>query len=269
VLHESSPPISPFILGLPAIAGDAIQRLRAFGHHPEVFDVTQPSSAAFFRLLLAGNALAFGGLGMPAWVQLDCCTLPSVMVGFCAQARDLKPEWVEKLRQRAGLNDLHPTQHIPLSEFCALPTLDPNRVMGVSLWSLQPGLGTRSKALGWLALNKTDHIGITQYRNTAVRTHCRLGPLTVLSPSIPTHDLGPETFLYHTPIPDPATLNTWITSPPPSPKPPPGAVLIDLSLPPDQISTAVALHKSPPTHPQIAPPGHIERHGKRWLCLMP
>jgi hypothetical protein len=214
---------------------------------------------------------------MPAWVQLDCCTLPSVMVGFWAPAAALDPTLRERLRERAGLPALADDQPVPLSEFCALPSLDPEAVVGVSLLSLVPGLGARSKALGWLALGARRHLGVTQYRNRALRAHCRLGPLEVLTPALAIHDLGAQTFLYQAHIPPAATLRPWVDAAPPAASPPPDldarcatgrARLIDLTDTPDAVAAEVAAAKAAwGGRAWVRPPGHVRRGDRPHLLL--
>jgi hypothetical protein len=169
-------------------------------------DVLAPSSVAFFRLLLAGNARAFRGMAIPAWVQLDCATLPTAMVGFARRARDVDAALVEALREDAGVGPLDGDALIPLAEFCALPTPAPGHVVGFSLFSLLPGLGLRAKALGLLVQQATTQTGITQLDNTALSTHCRLGPLRIEQVGVQVHSRPGATLVYTLTTPPPATL---------------------------------------------------------------
>lgn len=177
-----------------------------------VVDVLDDRSVPFFRLMNAANARAFGDLGMPAWVQLDCATLPTAMIGFAAKKRDTDPALVADLLQRAGLADLDDDALIPLAEYCALPTPEAGHVVGFSLFSLRPGLGTRAKALGLLAMGAQVQTGITQLRadnsgasNAALRTHCRFGPLRIEQLQVRVHS-KPGTLVYRLQVPPPSTL---------------------------------------------------------------
>jgi hypothetical protein len=262
----------PYVLGAAFTARAALDRLAAANVRADFFDVTDPATAPLFRLVNAANALAFGGLGMPPWVQLDCCTLPSVMVGFWAPAGALPADLIERLRLKAGWDVIADAQPVALSEFCAVPTLDPGAVMGVSLMSLIPGLGARSKAMGWLAVGARAHIGITQYRNPAVRAHSRLGPLEVITPGVVAHDLGEETFIYRADVPAPEVLRAWVDAPPePAPSPPDldpdTARLIDLRLPPAEVCAAVVDARRRWGLALILSPGHVTRDGAPHLLL--
>jgi hypothetical protein len=170
-------------------------------------DVLAPTSTAFFHLLLAGNARAFGGMAIPAWVQLDCATLPSAMVGFARRARDIDDDVRADLCRRAGLSGVDDDALIPVAEFCALPTPRAGHVVGFSLFSLQPGLGLRAKALGLLVQQATTQTGITQVDNGALRTHCRLGPLVVDQVGVQVHSKPGTTLVYTLTTPPPSTLS--------------------------------------------------------------
>jgi hypothetical protein len=169
-------------------------------------DVLSPSSAAFFHLLLAGNARAFGGMAMPAWVQLDCATLPTAMVGFARPARELEPLLRTDLCTRAGLQDVDDDDLVPLAEYCALSTPHPGHVIGFSLFSLVPGLGVRAKALGLAVQQATQQTGVTQIDSPALRTHCRLGPLVIDQVGVQVHSKAGSTLVYTLAVPPPSTL---------------------------------------------------------------
>lgn len=175
-----------------------------------VKDVLDDDSADFFALVNAANARAFGGLSMPAWVQLDCATLPTAMVGFAMKARELDASLVDDLAARAGVpvgdDDL-----VPVAEYCALPTPEPGHVVGFSLFSLVAGLGLRVKALGLFSLQARVQTGITQADplrplQGALRTHCRLGPLVVEKRGVRVHSKPGTTLVYRLQVPPSSTL---------------------------------------------------------------
>jgi hypothetical protein len=169
-------------------------------------DVLAPSSARFFQLLLAGNARAFGGMAIPAWVQLDCATLPTAMIGFARRAADVDSDLRTDLCRRAGLAAIDDRDLLPLAEFCALPTPRHGHVVGFSLFSLVPGLGLRAKALGLLVQQATTQTGITQVDNTALRTHCRLGVLHIDQVGVQVHSKPGSTLVYTLTVPPPPVL---------------------------------------------------------------
>jgi hypothetical protein len=171
-------------------------------------DVGEPAQAPFFRLLNAGNALAYGGLGMPDWVQLDCCTLPTVMCGFARRRRECPGPLVDALlrtcAERFGAApDLAPDDWVPVSEFCALPSVEPGTAVGFSLFSLLPGLdlGVRSKALGLLCLGARRLIGVTQRGSAGERVHRAFGDLRVLVDRPAVHPRGERSYVYEVEIP--------------------------------------------------------------------
>lgn len=175
-----------------------------------VVDVLAETSVPFFKLMLAGNARAFGDIGMPAWVQLDCATLPTCMIGFARRAGDIdagvEGGVVADLAARAGLDAVDPDQLVPLAEYTALCTPAVGDVVGFSLFSLLPGLGLRAKALALLVMGARHQTGITQIDNIALRTHARFGPLEVVRLGVEVHSRPRTTLVYRLAVPDDDTL---------------------------------------------------------------
>jgi nucleoside-diphosphate-sugar epimerase len=139
---------------------------------------------------------------MPLWVFLDCCTLPSAMFGFEVPRDALPAAWADALDPGGRLG------WVGVSEYVGLPSAVPGRLVGVSLFSLAHGhrLGTRSKALGLLAMRATSHVGVAQYRNAAVRLHLHFDDLEVTAARAPVHSRPDETFVYRCGVPDPGRL---------------------------------------------------------------
>jgi hypothetical protein len=196
--------LRPYFLGYHGTSATLIDRnpyARA-----EAFDIFDPSNQAFYRLVNAGNRLAFQGIGMPPWVQLDCCTLPSAMIGFCVDRSDIDDSVWDQLVVYTeqgfgpGSSDVlfDYDGPVPVSQFCAVASLVPGTMVGFSLFTLLRGggLGVRTKALGLHCYDPKFQIGMTQYTNAAVRTHCRFGPLEILEPVAWPHLLQTETFIY-------------------------------------------------------------------------
>ena len=171
-----------------------------------ILDVLEPRNAVFFQLMNVANARAFGEMGMPAWVQLDCATLPTAMIGFAVRKGGLDGDLVDDLRRRAGLSIVDDDQLIPLAEYTALPTPTHGHVVGFSLFSLVPGLGLRAKAMALLAMGAVQQTGITQVDNLALKTHCRLGPLEVVRVGVEVHSKPRTTLVYRLAVPDAPTL---------------------------------------------------------------
>ena len=205
---EISPdvPLRPF-----AIAGpEALGHLSVSG--VEVLDALEPANAEFVRAMNRANCLAYDGqstpgiartaLGMPPWVMLDCCLLPSVVFGFSLPRVDIPSPIADAMDPGRGL------ERIGVSEYIALPTLSPGEVVGVSLFSLVAGqaLGRRTKALALRVLGARRQIGVTQYTSAGVKLHLAFGPLDIISTQVPVHNRPAETFVYSLNPPAPSEL---------------------------------------------------------------
>lgn len=187
---------------------------------------TSLSPSRFSRLLNLANGLAYGGgMGMPEWVMLDCALLPAFFAGFMGPAHylttgqftfineQLNGVEAERSKRRVFVErslgvtqgDLDPHEWFPLAEFCAIPRLAPQEIVGYSLYSLRRGLGVRSKAFGlWLLqhLGYQRQVGVAQWTNpSAVRAHLRFGPLELIDPLTPSHTKAGETFIYRLRLP--------------------------------------------------------------------
>lgn len=171
-----------------------------------VLDVLEPKNAIFFQLMNVANARAFGDIGMPAWVQLDCATLPTAMIGFAVRKDGLDASLVDDLRRRAGLSIVDDDQLIPLAEYTALPSPQAGHVVGFSLFSLVPGLGLRAKAMALLAMGAVEQTGITQVDNLALKTHARFGPLEIIKVGVEVHSKPRTTLVYRLRVPSTSIL---------------------------------------------------------------
>lgn len=195
----------PWLLGHGELLARAKAQCEAAGMHPRCFEVLDAASREFFALLNACNQVAFGGLGMPSWVQLDCCTLPGLMVGFGGAPGAISAELQDSVR--GHLSGKEPGEFWPYSEFCGI-TRGADELVGVSTFSLVPRqrLGLRAKALGlWLSGAKRQ-IGMTQWDNAATALHCKFGPLQVLSARTENHSRPETTFVYRLAMPSPEAL---------------------------------------------------------------
>lgn len=196
--------LRPYFLGYAGTSAHLLDR-NPF-EQAEVFDIFDRENQRFYRLVNAGNRLAFQGIGMPPWVQLDCCTLPSSMIGFCVDRADCSAStWTQLVSYvAAGFGDAAAAEldgydgPVPVSQYCAVASLVPGTMVGFSLFTLLPGLGLglRTKALALSCYGCTHQIGMTQYDNSAVRTHASIGPLELLEPAAWPHLLQTETFIY-------------------------------------------------------------------------
>ena len=186
--------------------------------------------ARFARLLNLANGYCYGGgMGMPEWVMLDCALLPACFIGWMTPAVTLKEDIRAQLNQaleqseaqrstsrvemerriHTPIGPLHDTsvlsEWVPTSEFCSIPRLGGQEVVGYSLYSLTRGLGVRAKALGlWVMshLGITAQLGVAQRHNfLALRTHLRFGPLELVDPMTPLHTQAGDSIIYRLLLP--------------------------------------------------------------------
>jgi hypothetical protein len=200
-------PLRPF--AIVGTAGDAIE-LPTTARRVDGLD---PSSAAFCAAMNRANCLAYdgtptpgerqGALGMPAWVMLDCCVLPSAVFGF-EVPRDALPRDLADIIDPTGTLDW-----VGVSEYIAIPSVREAEVVGVSLFSLAAGagLGTRTKAMALSALNARRQVGVTQWSSPGVALHLRFGALRVVSGAVAIHSRPLETFVYAIDVPPKGLLD--------------------------------------------------------------
>lgn len=206
----------PFAFGAPDNL--AALDLAPLGVPLRPIDATDPASTPFHRALNRLNHAAFGGLGMPAWVQLDLGVLPSAFIGW-AVAPEALPDTLRSVLVGDASGDGAVGPLIPVAEVLAVPTWTPGRVTSVSMASLWPGLGlgALAKALGLGAMRATEAIGVTQLDNPAVRSHTRLGRMEILRADVAYHDL--PSVVYRLRV-DPARLRGVLDgASPPDPAP--------------------------------------------------
>ena len=206
--------VAPMVAGASALGTGA-----SGGEHGE-------RGARAARLLNLGNAMAYGGdMGMPEWVMLDCGLIPTAFMGLCRRGAELSDEQRASLDERLArleremspdrrateeligvpMGPIRDEEWVPVAEFCALPTLTPGEIMGYSLFSLEPGLGVRAKAIGLslhASLGARSQLGVAQYSNLgALKSHLRFGPLELIDPLTPLHTRAGETFIYRLSLP--------------------------------------------------------------------
>lgn len=200
-----------------AVASD-MHRHRLRLDIPELLflDALDPAHAEFSLAMNRANCLAYDGaasftgdgsaLGMPLWTLLDCCLVPSVMVGFAVSRVALPRDFVDTVDPGGAVDTLG------VSEFIAVPSLEPGRVVGISLFASIPGhaLGRRTKALGLYVHQAHEQIGVTQYGNASIRLHLSFGPMEVLASNVRVHSRPGETFVYRVTVPTPETLRAMV-----------------------------------------------------------
>lgn len=166
----------------------------------EVLCVEDEKNAEFCRILNRSNQEAFGGpdsMGMPLWVMLDCAILPSAMIGYMLPRELVSHQLAELLE----LDDYE--GYVPVSEYCACPTVQPGCVSGFSLHShlMGQGVATRTKALALLIYGAREQVGVTQFANPAIRVHVRFGAMemTIHRPTV--HTYPEDSFVYRLELP--------------------------------------------------------------------
>jgi hypothetical protein len=192
----------PFAFG----ASSNLDRLdtRPLGVPLRRLDAADPANASFHRLLNKMNGLAYGGMGMPLWVQFDCGVLPSAFIGWGRGARDLP----ERLRHGLGLVGDEPL--VPIAEALSVPSATPGQWVSWSMCSVLPGsqLGFASKLVSLAAYKAESTLGVAQYDNGSLRIHTRFGPLELVQPMASGHTWPERTFVYRLDLRDP----TWLKS---------------------------------------------------------
>jgi hypothetical protein len=194
------------------------------GTEPLIYEVDDPTSADFARVLNWSNQLAFGGdrqMGMPRWVMLDCAILPGAIAGFALPRDELDAALAGRLR----LEEFGPTlDRVPVSEYCACPTVAPDEVSGFSLHTQIEGrgLGLRTKALAMALYDARAVVGVTQFDNPAIAVHTRLGPMDIRvhRPAVHTH--AASSLVYRTRLPSREKLCALARGERPESSPAPG-----------------------------------------------
>ena len=210
-------------------------------------DAEDPRWLPMHAQLLRLNALAYGGMSMPAWVQLDCGVLPSAFLGWGLPAERVPAALREGLEVR-GDEPL-----VPVAEALAVPSATPGRWVSWSLCSVVAGfdLGFASKLLSLAATRARSATGIVQLDGPALRVHTRFGPLWIEQPVVPYHTKPETTVIYRLDTPDLDALDRGV-----SPAAPPA----DRWLDPADLPTRREMDRQSRagTHTyQILPPGRL------------
>lgn len=196
-----SAPLRPF-----AIVGPTGM---AFFDDPDLrlVDALDASEAPFCEAMNRGNCLAYDGtvapgaastaLGMPRWVMLDCCILPSAVFGFETPRRFVPEALASQLDPGGTL------EWLGVSEYIAMPSVRPGEVVGASLFSFVGNrrLGTRTKAMSLRLLGASRQLGITQWSGAGVKLHLGFGPMKLTSTRVAIHNRPDETFVYEVAVP--------------------------------------------------------------------
>lgn len=265
--------MQPYVIGLPEVTDDLLRASPL----PDVlrFDPLDHDDSRFFRLVSAGNSLAFGPMAMPQWVQLDCCTLPGAMFGFAVPRADLPDELWQRLRTRYrhlfGFEMSSPIEDyvgwVPVSEYCAISSPDRVTAVSVSLFSLLRGahLGLRAKAFSLACLEARRQLGVTQYDNPAVSLHAAFGSLEIRSAMAVNHPHPERTFVYELELPSVEALGEIARGRlPVPPEAPPTAQLLPID---DRTGARVQGLLTERLKLRVFPPGIVMRDGRPHILV--
>ncbi len=172
------------------------------GEEIRVLCVEEDQNAEFCAILNRSNQQAFGGpdsMGMPLWVMLDCAILPSAVVGFMVHSDEAPEEILEKLDVDEDYDG-----YVPVSEYCACPTVEPGCFSGFSLHShlVGHGIATKTKALALAIYGAKTQIGVTQFYNPAIRVHVRFGAMEMIIHRPSVHTYPEDSFVYRLHLPE-------------------------------------------------------------------
>lgn len=167
----------------------------------EIICVEDDENAEFCSILNRSNQKAFGGpdsMGMPLWVMLDCAILPSAVVGFMLPSDETSTDILDKLEIDDDYDGF-----VPISEYCACPTVEEGCVSGFSLHShlVGHGIATRTKALALAIYGAESQIGVTQFYNPAIRVHVRFGAMEMIVHRPSVHTYPEDSFVYRLQLP--------------------------------------------------------------------
>ena len=166
-----------------------------FGKELVFIDVFDYLKANFFDMLNQLDGISYGdkSLAMPKWVGLDCALLPSGFVGVGLPHNQCPDEFLQKFVLPPEYKGI-----VPLSEYCAIPTMQQGHWVGHTLASLVQGggVGFFTKLLGFTVFPITHYTGVAQYTNPSLKVHTKFSPLTLKTAITPSHSEPLMTFVY-------------------------------------------------------------------------
>lgn len=146
------------------------------------------------------NKAAFSGpLALPGWVLVDFYLMPGAIGLITCAARHLP----EAHRRKLGL---HPDDEAIAAAYCATPCVEPQVVMGCSLFSFLPhsGAARMIKAMTLKMLKARRQRGLAQWSNKSLWVHTRMGDLRLEGPVPASHGKARESFTYSVDLEDEA-----------------------------------------------------------------
>jgi hypothetical protein len=146
------------------------------------------------------NMKAFSGpLALPGWVLVDFYLMPGAIGLLTCPARFLS----EQHRSELGL---HPDDEAIGAAYFATPCVEPQTVMGCSLFSFLPSSGAARliKAITLKMLKAKCQRGLAQWGNKSLWVHIRMGVLRLEGPVPASHGKAHESFIYSIDLSDEA-----------------------------------------------------------------
>ena len=167
---------------------------KPFGIETEIIDPFAQNAQGFLNLLNDLDGLSYGNklLAMDKWVALDCGILPGAFVGFAVDASELD----EGDKQKYGIEDYEGL--VPVTEFCAIPSVEPGTWVGHTLASFfkKKGYGTMTEALGMEVYGSEKMVGVAQYNNSSIKVHTKFGELELIAAMTYAHSVPDMSFTF-------------------------------------------------------------------------
>ncbi len=246
-------------------AYSALTTQSPFGKELVFIDVFDSMNAPFFDLLNQLDGLSYGdkSLAMPKWVGLDCALLPSGFVGVGLSADTCPQDLAQKFSPLTAYKGV-----VPLSEYCAIPTMQEGHWIGHTLASLVQGggVGFFTKLLGFTVFPITHYTGVAQYTNPSLKVHTKFSPLKLKTVMTPAHSEPLMTFVYEHVV-DRAVLPQLFSQPVQQESLPYQQQHVLLLLDPHNFEAKQSIQEQMKLGYEfmILPPGHVEEGGK--LCI--
>lgn len=232
---------------------------RPFGIDLNFLDITKTGNREFYKMLRQVDIVAHnsGPLTAPNWVRLDCAILPGGYFGFALSADKCEDRLHTLLKVPDDYNGL-----VPVSEYIVIPKADGTWVshtLGTAV--TRKKIGLLSKVIGIKAWGIESYTGVSQYDNSAVRAHARLGPMQLLTAMTEVHDYPTNTFIYRQDV-DPDRLENTIDNPP-SIRP---TVMLNSASLEDKVYLQTQIDRGKKV--SIVYPGHVKQEDKLLVPIV-
>jgi hypothetical protein len=185
--------LTPYVAASRSVV-DALD-FSVLGRAPRVHLLEREEDRPFHEAFRLSNALGFGvpEAKMPDWVLVDCVLMQTAIVGFALSRRRASDDLLKAFAADPAI-EMEKLDHIPVSGQIAALSLDGQRLVGFSLFSLRrylpavPALGVVTKALALLLYRAQGRrfTGISNWDLKSLSMHGKFGrPMWVEWPTIP------------------------------------------------------------------------------------